>query len=167
MASSSYPNEDGIPADQQSPNAGFSYVSGVAEDPPKEPQHLVPEVPNGITTSLTSEGDGAVDITMPQQTQPPVAGDGESQHIPASMYLTPSSTTGLDVDSNPTETDHSDSDSAIGNSIYSSTFSTSSSVYDFVEENGRTYHRFKEGKYHLPNDEVSFFIQQLVDLTYR
>ncbi|CAJ2503698.1 Uu.00g110920.m01.CDS01 [Anthostomella pinea] len=31
--------------------------------------------------------------------------------------------------------------------------SVTSSIYDHVEENGRTYHRFKEGKYMLPNDE--------------
>ena len=33
--------------------------------------------------------------------------------------------------------------------------SVSSSIYDYVVENGRTYHRYKEGKYMLPNDEVS------------
>lgn len=28
-----------------------------------------------------------------------------------------------------------------------------SSIYDHVEENGRTYHRYKQGKYPLPNDK--------------
>jgi hypothetical protein len=32
--------------------------------------------------------------------------------------------------------------------------SVNSSIFEFVEENGRTYHRYKEGKYFLPNDEV-------------
>ena len=32
--------------------------------------------------------------------------------------------------------------------------SVSSSIYNYVVENGRTYHRYKEGKYMLPNDEV-------------
>lgn len=32
--------------------------------------------------------------------------------------------------------------------------SVSSSIYNHVVENGRTYHRYKEGKYMLPNDEV-------------
>lgn len=32
--------------------------------------------------------------------------------------------------------------------------SVRSSIYDYVEENGRTYHRYKEGKYMLPNDEA-------------
>ncbi|KAI0405519.1 S-adenosyl-L-methionine-dependent methyltransferase [Xylaria palmicola] len=47
-----------------------------------------------------------------------------------------------------------DGDSALGGmSLFSSTQSVNSSIYDHVEENGRTYHRFKEGKYLLPNDE--------------
>ncbi|KAJ9142395.1 S-adenosyl-L-methionine-dependent methyltransferase [Pleurostoma richardsiae] len=46
---------------------------------------------------------------------------------------------------------YSDIDSAIG-SVRSSTMSINSSIYEFVEENGRTYHKYKEGKYHLPND---------------
>lgn len=36
----------------------------------------------------------------------------------------------------------------------SSTQSVTESIYDHVVENGRTYHRYKEGKYMLPNDEV-------------
>ncbi|RYP19993.1 hypothetical protein DL765_003042 [Monosporascus sp. GIB2] len=45
-------------------------------------------------------------------------------------------------------------DSAIGDmSNMSSTMSVASSIYDHVVENGRTYHRYKEGKYMLPNDE--------------
>ncbi|KAK0636120.1 S-adenosyl-L-methionine-dependent methyltransferase [Bombardia bombarda] len=34
-----------------------------------------------------------------------------------------------------------------------STTSLASSIYNFIEENGRTYHRFKQGKYLLPNDQ--------------
>ncbi|KAK3326182.1 S-adenosyl-L-methionine-dependent methyltransferase [Apodospora peruviana] len=34
-----------------------------------------------------------------------------------------------------------------------STISLQSSIYHYVEENGRTYHRFREGKYPLPNDQ--------------
>ncbi|KAI0395157.1 S-adenosyl-L-methionine-dependent methyltransferase [Xylariaceae sp. FL0594] len=50
--------------------------------------------------------------------------------------------------------DHWDGDSALGGmSRLSSTESVGSSIYDHVIENGRTYHRFKEGKYMLPNDE--------------
>ncbi|KUJ18903.1 S-adenosyl-L-methionine-dependent methyltransferase, partial [Mollisia scopiformis] len=35
-----------------------------------------------------------------------------------------------------------------------STTSIRSSIYENIEENGRTYHHFKQGKYNLPNDEV-------------
>ncbi|KAH8802850.1 S-adenosyl-L-methionine-dependent methyltransferase [Xylogone sp. PMI_703] len=54
----------------------------------------------------------------------------------------------------PIDTD-TDNDSALGDgeSIQSSTFSARSSVYEFIEENGRTYHRYREGVYHFPNDE--------------
>ncbi|QKD52025.2 S-adenosyl-L-methionine-dependent methyltransferase [Fusarium oxysporum Fo47] len=36
----------------------------------------------------------------------------------------------------------------------SSTTSISSSILNYRHENGRTYHRYKDGKYHLPNDQV-------------
>ncbi|PMD22671.1 S-adenosyl-L-methionine-dependent methyltransferase [Hyaloscypha hepaticicola] len=35
----------------------------------------------------------------------------------------------------------------------SSTFSVPQSIYEFLEENGRTYHKFKAGRYPHPNDE--------------
>lgn len=60
----------------------------------------------------------------------------------------------LDVDSQ-------DSDSALGQSRVSSTASMRSSLYESVEENGRTYHKYKEGNYYLPNDE---FEQSRLDL---
>ncbi|KAK7967907.1 uncharacterized protein PG986_002184 [Apiospora aurea] len=42
--------------------------------------------------------------------------------------------------------DNSDADSALGDvSRPSSTASVASSIFEFVEENGRTYHRYKEG----------------------
>ncbi|CAG7565211.1 unnamed protein product [Fusarium equiseti] len=47
-----------------------------------------------------------------------------------------------------------DNDSSCGSDVASSTQSISSSILSYRHENGRTYHRFKEGKYHLPNDEI-------------
>ncbi|CAI0652723.1 unnamed protein product [Colletotrichum noveboracense] len=38
-------------------------------------------------------------------------------------------------------------------SIASSSTSLSASIYDYHFENGRTYHRYKAGKYNFPNDE--------------
>ncbi|KAF8247802.1 S-adenosyl-L-methionine-dependent methyltransferase [Wilcoxina mikolae CBS 423.85] len=34
------------------------------------------------------------------------------------------------------------------------TFSVTSSIYEYRVENGRTYHRYKDGAYMLPNDEI-------------
>lgn len=59
----------------------------------------------------------------------------------------------LEVDST-FETDNSDADSAISVYRESSTQSVRSSIYEFVEENGRTFHKYKEGKYNLPNDAI-------------
>lgn len=39
------------------------------------------------------------------------------------------------------------------NRTLSSTASVRSSLFDSIEENGRTYHRYKAGSYFLPNDE--------------
>ncbi|WYZ44935.1 hypothetical protein EsH8_VIII_000251 [Colletotrichum jinshuiense] len=47
-----------------------------------------------------------------------------------------------------------DSASELGESIASSSTSISSSILDYRIENGRTYHRYKDGKYNIPNDEV-------------
>lgn len=99
-------------------------------------------------------------------TEPHLAAeDGNNSDIPAITEAETQSvySTGLIVDSGSDhmETD-SDKDSAYGTSVYSTTQSVRSSLYDFVEENGRTYHRFKEGKYHLPNDEVSPLPQHIL-----
>ncbi|TVY83446.1 Secondary metabolism regulator laeA [Lachnellula suecica] len=55
------------------------------------------------------------------------------------------------------DVDYSDDhDSAITDmsTPQTSTMSVASSIYNYVEENGRTYHRYKEGKYMMPNDEA-------------
>ncbi|ODH49102.1 hypothetical protein GX48_04720 [Paracoccidioides brasiliensis] len=53
----------------------------------------------------------------------------------------------------------SDEDSAISvNDTQLSVISLTESDRDFVVENGRTYHSLSEGKYILPNDEVSSWI---------
>lgn len=48
---------------------------------------------------------------------------------------------------------NSDADSAYAASIASSSESLASSIFRSRQENGRTYHAFKEGKYVLPNDQ--------------
>ncbi|KAF6816948.1 methyltransferase domain-containing protein [Colletotrichum sojae] len=52
------------------------------------------------------------------------------------------------------ENDTGDADSAVGVSVHGSSTSMTSSIMRFREENGRTYHAFREGRYVLPNDPV-------------
>lgn len=49
--------------------------------------------------------------------------------------------------------DYVDVDSAFGEHVISSTTSIGSSIMKYRQENGRTYHAYKDGKYHFPNDE--------------
>ncbi|KAE9576893.1 hypothetical protein CGMCC3_g7299 [Colletotrichum fructicola] len=49
--------------------------------------------------------------------------------------------------------DGDDPRSEIGSSIASSRTSLRDSIIDYRIENGRSYHRYKEGKYNLPNDD--------------
>ncbi|CCF34317.1 hypothetical protein CH063_06335 [Colletotrichum higginsianum] len=51
----------------------------------------------------------------------------------------------------PEESD--DGSSARGESVASSSISVTDSVLQYRIENGRTYHKYKDGKYSLPNDE--------------
>lgn len=52
-------------------------------------------------------------------------------------------------------------DEGYGNSINSTSNSLTPSVNDYPIENGRRYHRYKEGAYHLPNDQKE---QEMEDL---
>nr|XP_036580267.1 methyltransferase domain-containing protein [Colletotrichum truncatum]KAF6788100.1 methyltransferase domain-containing protein [Colletotrichum truncatum] len=49
--------------------------------------------------------------------------------------------------------DQSDTSSVDLQSVASSSTSVTSSMLDYRVENGRTYHRYKDGKYNFPNDE--------------
>ncbi|TVY45158.1 putative methyltransferase [Lachnellula occidentalis] len=52
------------------------------------------------------------------------------------------------------DSENSDTDSALGSDVQSSTVSLRESLYESVKENGREYHKYKEGVYYLPNDDV-------------
>lgn len=54
----------------------------------------------------------------------------------------------------PDEESDDGGDSALGESSASSSESMRSSILDYRQENGRTYHRYKDGKYNLPNDDT-------------
>jgi len=71
----------------------------------------------------------------------------EAQETPAQNTSEGSTISGLSIDQNW------DADSAVGTERESSTESLRSSIYAYVEENGRRYHKYKEGKYYFPNDE--------------
>lgn len=74
----------------------------------------------------------------------PTDSDSVSTHAPSSFSI------GLSVD---TDDSRSDADSAVGSfRAQSSSMSATSSIFDFVEEHGRTWHRYHEGKYFMPND---------------
>ncbi|KAF4332988.1 hypothetical protein FBEOM_13207 [Fusarium beomiforme] len=64
------------------------------------------------------------------------------------------STVDADPVLHPDEQVNDDADSSIGSDTASSTTSISSSILNYRQENGRTYHSYKDGKYHLPNDQV-------------
>ncbi|TXB96617.1 hypothetical protein FocTR4_00011352 [Fusarium oxysporum f. sp. cubense] len=54
----------------------------------------------------------------------------------------------------PDEQSDEEHDSSMGLSLASTSESLRSSILDYRKENGRTYHRYKDGKYNLPNDDV-------------
>jgi hypothetical protein len=56
------------------------------------------------------------------------------------------------VDSSEASSDLGDSDSGYGEPSMS-TASLRSSIFDYEEEYGRSYHAFRRGKYVMPNDE--------------
>ncbi|KAK3321269.1 S-adenosyl-L-methionine-dependent methyltransferase [Cercophora scortea] len=72
---------------------------------------------------------------------------------------TPSPSAITTVDADPIEAEDrgdesDDGDDGYGSDLESSaTTSISSSVRDFTFENNRRYHKYKEGRYHFPNDE--------------
>ncbi|KYG41676.1 hypothetical protein M433DRAFT_169355 [Acidomyces richmondensis BFW] len=59
----------------------------------------------------------------------------------------------LETDDSGDGSSISDTDSAIGSWTSTRTQSLTSTVTDFKYENGRRYHAFREGDYHLPNDD--------------
>ncbi|KAM5343496.1 hypothetical protein ACJ41O_012033 [Fusarium nematophilum] len=54
----------------------------------------------------------------------------------------------------PDDESGDDRDSSLGLDAASSSESLRSSILNYRQENGRTYHRYKDGKYNLPNDDL-------------
>ncbi|KAI0431884.1 S-adenosyl-L-methionine-dependent methyltransferase [Xylaria sp. FL1042] len=65
----------------------------------------------------------------------------------------------------PSIDDEIDADAmSITESVRSSTMSLDPTLYHFIEENGRTYHKYKQGRYFLPNDSAE---QERLDLQHQ
>ncbi|EFQ32000.1 methyltransferase domain-containing protein [Colletotrichum graminicola M1.001] len=67
---------------------------------------------------------------------------------------TPANTGPLEADNADENDANDDADSTMGVSVLESSASMTSSIMRYREENGRTYHAFREGRYVLPNDAV-------------
>ncbi|KAI1364026.1 S-adenosyl-L-methionine-dependent methyltransferase [Xylaria arbuscula] len=108
--------------------------------------------------------------TIESSDRPDPTGSSSSyEHLPSLCQVpslapsdTPSSllsfgefSAGLSVDNEDNEdSDNRDTDSAIFDlNVAQSSMSVTSSIYNFENAHGRTYHRYKAGKYWMPNDE--------------
>lgn len=112
------------------------------ETPAKTEPVAIPGASTATEPAATTTADGLVYEHEVDEVDPN-ATDGSS-------YFS----TGLSVDS--------DVDSTLGDvDILTSTQSVRSSIYEFVEENGRTFHKYKQGRYFMPNDEME---QERLDL---
>ncbi|KAI1342281.1 S-adenosyl-L-methionine-dependent methyltransferase [Xylariaceae sp. FL0016] len=78
--------------------------------------------------------------------------DAEWQHLSQVSSRTALSWGSGSAPSLPSVDDDKTETATLASSIRSSTMSVDSAVYHYIEENGRTYHRYKEGRYFLPND---------------
>lgn len=79
-------------------------------------------------------------------------GEREEEHDHGADALTQAGTGAIDVDHDQLELE-SDPGYESDRASFAST-SLSSSVRDYLFENGRRYHRFREGRYNFPNDEA-------------
>lgn len=110
--------------------------------PPIKDSHPDVEAGPAVAGSSSGSGSGGDDLLVGPPPPPPPRGS-DSASLNASSF-----SVDLSID-----TDSSDADSALGSLRgASSSMSATSSIFDFVEEHGRTWHRYKEGKYFMPND---------------
>lgn len=135
---------------QQGPSSSQSAAQTDSAAPPLPGIHTRPAESTQERAIGTSTGSGAEipsslsSGNIQEQQRQQHDSDTASISAPSSFSL------GLSVD---TDESGSDADSALGSvRAQSSSMSASSSIFDFVEEHGRTWHRYHEGKYFMPND---------------
>ncbi|KAL1894905.1 hypothetical protein Sste5346_005592 [Sporothrix stenoceras] len=111
-----------------------------AEDDDDEP--VTGHIPMASRLSLISWGDGSA------PSMPAIDDSGSESGLGGA-----GATGGEgDADDGASDADSAYDSDRTSSILKSTTTSLRSSLYDYVEENGRTYHRYKEGKYPLPND---------------
>ncbi|CZR54890.1 related to methyltransferase [Phialocephala subalpina] len=156
------PQEETIPASHAPP-------LGNGEAAMKTPTSI--EVERGENLSSIEE---SLSIAATEQIVPSDE-KAASSHVPESVEndVTPTLNPTESVSAPPSElgsdaivvdSDLSDADSALGGmSTASSTVSLRDSIYEYIEENGRTYHAYRAGgtSYLVPNDEAE---QERLDL---
>lgn len=116
----------------------------IAKATPSVPVRVVPDSPTSPDAPSLDLYPASADDNEPL----PSATDAGEFTLDA---LTQSGTGAIDVDHDQLELE-SDLGYGSESSSFAST-SLSSSVRDYMFENGRRYHRFREGRYNFPNDE--------------
>ncbi|TVY21046.1 putative methyltransferase [Lachnellula arida] len=126
-----------------SETAAEPYQAKTADTPQPVPQHGNPDVDmfSGEVSQTEIQRDPSpveayVGSVSNVQNPDPDVDDG---YYPTSLHI---------------DSENSDTDSALGSDVQSSTMSLRESLYESIEENGREYHKYKEGVYYLPNDDV-------------
>lgn len=129
------------------------------DDAPDDVSEDLRQTPPGVVRDevaieAAGEGDETNDDDARETRPRPRERDRDRDPDHSSLSAMSHISTGLSVDS--------DADSAMGDmSSLLSTTSIRSSIYEFVEEHGRTFHRYKQGKYWMPNDQIE---QERLDL---
>lgn len=144
---------DNAPAASAAEPAQKSESSAAAAAPAQGKESPLPAA--AVAAAQGSESPSAATAAAQGNVSPPPAAAPAAAAAPAQGSGSPPSlapaAAGLEVD------DDSDSelDSALGSDDETSlNTSISSSIYNFRQENGRTYHRYKEGQYAFANDET-------------
>lgn len=119
-------------------------ATATAKATPSVPVRVVPDSPTNPDAPPLDLYPASADDNKPL----PSATDAAEFTLDA---LTQSGTGAIDVDHDQLELE-SDLGYGSESSSFAST-SLSSSVRDYMFENGRRYHRFREGRYNFPNDE--------------
>lgn len=121
--------------------AAEPYQAKTADLPQPVPQHENPDVNmfSGEVSQTEIQRDPSpveAYVDSISNVQNPDVDDG---YYPTSLHI---------------DSENSDTDSALGSDVQSSTVSLRESLYESIMENGREYHKYKEGVYYLPNDDV-------------